>query len=96
MPIEDLSPTARTQAQLYALQAVIAALLVRLLESTDDVDTEAKAISEIAFSSIGKFELRGKATANEKDAARAMMEAFASETIMEAANSARKRRERGL
>jgi hypothetical protein len=90
MSIELLTPVARAQAQIYALQAVTTALLVRHFQRVGDVSLEANIISDIVMRTVGKFDLRGGASQDEKDAARALMESVASETIAAAATSAQR------
>lgn len=92
MGLDEIPTPAQTQAKLYALQMVVAALLVRHIEAVDDGDDEAKELEKIALGSVRKFELRGKNTDAQRDAARALMEAFASDTIHSAAHSVRRRR----
>lgn len=91
MSIDNLPDAAQLQAKMYALQLVVAALLVRHFEQTGDSQAEAKEIADIALGSIRKFDLRGNATALQKDTARAVMEAFATETIHAAEYSVRMR-----
>lgn len=89
----ELTKLAQTQAQIYALQAVLAALLARYFETHEDLEDEGRDILDTALGSIAKFDLRGDATQEEKDIARATMEAVATETVSAALQSARLRRQ---
>ena len=91
--MNKLSTLAEVQAKLYALQLVVAAMLVRHFENQSDFEREGSNILDTAFGSIAKFDLRGHATQEEKDIVRAMMEAAASETVTSALQSARLRRQ---
>ena len=79
------------QAKHYALQMVVAALLVRTIESRQDIEREGKELLDLAVGSIAKFEIRGDASHEEAEGARAAMEAAAIETITAALQSARLR-----
>ena len=89
--MDELNTIAQTQAKLYVLQSVVAAMLSRHFESQDDIDHEGQEILNTALGSIAKFDLRGEATQEQKDAARAMMEAVATDTVTAALQSARLR-----
>lgn len=89
----ELNTSGRTQAQLYALQMVVAALLVRQFEAQTDMEAEGQDILETALGSIRKFDLRGDTTEEQKDVARATMEALATDTISAALQSARLRQQ---
>ena len=83
---------AEIQAKLYALQSVVAAMLAQHFENQSDLEREGKDILDTALGSIAKFDLRGDATQQQKDIARAIMEATATETVTAALQSARLRR----
>ncbi len=89
--MDKLTTTAETQAKLYALQSVIAAMLVEHFRAQDDIERAGREILETALGSIAKFDLRGDATQEQKDTAQAMMEAVATETVTAALQSARLR-----
>ena len=92
MNIDELSPHFQNQAKIYALQTMMAALLVRHLRNSLDIDDEAKTLLDSTMGSIAKFDLRGDNTETDVDAARALMEAFAMDTISSAAQSAHLRK----
>ena len=95
MGTETLPPLAQTQARLYALQAVVGATLVRLFEDSDDIEGQTKELLDIAMGSIQKFDFYGENTEDQINVARAIMEAFATETVTAAAQSGRLRLEVG-
>jgi len=82
---------AALQAKHYALQLVVAALLVRAIESRKDIEREGKEFLDLALGSIAKFNFRGTASQEEIEGARAMMEEAATETVTSALQSARLR-----
>ena len=71
---------------------MVAAMLTRWIETQKDFDAEGKEVLDIAIGSIGKFDLRGDATPGQETEARAIMEAFATETVTAALQSARLRK----
>ncbi len=93
--MNELSKIAEMQAKLYALESVVAAVLTRHLDEQSDLEREGKDILDTALGSIAKFDLRGDATQEQKDIARAMMEAAATQTVTAALQSARLRRQSG-
>lgn len=93
--MNELSTIAEVQAKLYALQSVVAAVLARHFDNQSDFEREGKNILDTALGSIAKFDLRGDATQEQKDIARAIMEAAATETVTAALQSARLRRQSG-
>ncbi len=93
--MDELSTITEVQAKLYALQSVVAAVLAHHFENQSDLEREGKNILDTALGSIAKFDLRGDATQEQKDIARAIMEATATETVTAALQSARLRRESG-
>ena len=93
--MNELSAIAEVQAKLYALQSVVAAVLARHFDNQRDIGREGKYILNTALGSIEKFDLRGNATLEQKDIARALMESAATETVTAALQSARLRRESG-
>ena len=93
--MNQLSTIAEVQAKLYALQSVVAAVIACHFDNKSDLEREGKNILDTVLGSIAKFDLRGDATQEQKDIARAMMEAAASETVTSALQSARLRRQSG-
>ncbi len=61
----------------------------------DPMGTGRDPLLNTALGSIAKFDLRGDATQEQKDIARAMMEAAATQTVTAALQSARLRRQSG-
>ncbi len=93
--MNELSKIAEVQAKLYALESVVAAVLTRCLDNQRDLEREGKDILDTALDSIAKFDLRGDATQEQKNIARAMMEAVATQTVTAALQSARLRHQSG-
>ncbi len=92
MSLDQLSPDNQKLAKIYSMQCVVAAFLVRHLEQSSNIDAEESEIMEIAMASIKKFKIRGENEEDISDIARAVMEAFATETISASAQSARLRK----
>lgn len=89
---EEFDKFSRLQVQTYALQVLLSNLLVRWLEATDRADDAAEDLLSSTLQSIGKYHLRGDHDEETLNTARATMEAFATETVLSAVQSARARR----
>ena len=89
MDIDDLEPVTRTQAKLYGLQAVVAAMLIEVFGGSENIDQMSERIMATAMSIVSRYQLRGDSTDKEREIARAMMEAIAMETVTACAHSAR-------